>query len=90
MIARRCTGLTAACAVAAAKIQQQLNTVKTDAHGQYSTQITDLSNALHGLSSSLTAAKDNLNSRTLGALAASTGAVVTAGSSLVSAVSKTC
>jgi len=72
------------------KIQDQLKTVKADAGNQYSTQITDLSNALSGLGSSLTAARDSLNGGTLTAVVSSAGTVVTAGNSLVSAVSTTC
>lgn len=72
------------------KIQQQLNTVKTGAKGQYSTQISDLSNALSGLSSSLDAARANLHGGTLTALASSAGTVVKAGNNLVTAVSNTC
>jgi hypothetical protein len=72
------------------KIQQQLDVVKSDAHGQFSTQITDLQNALSKLGSSVTAAKDNLNGGTLTTLASAAGSVVTTGNSLVSAVSHTC
>ena len=72
------------------KIQGELKTVKSDAHGQFSTQINALSSALSGLGSSLTAAKDNLNGGTLTAVASSAGAVVTAGNNLVSAVTSTC
>ena len=72
------------------KIQQQFAVVKSDAHGQFSPQITNLSNAVSTLGSSLTAARENLNSGTLATLAASVGAVVTTGNSLVSAVSTTC
>ena len=72
------------------KIQQQFDVVKSDAHGQFSPQITNMSNAVSTLGSSLTAARENLNSGTLATLAASVGAVVTAGNSLVSAVSNTC
>jgi hypothetical protein len=72
------------------KIQQQFDVVKSDAHGQFSPQITNLSNAVSTLGSSLTAARENLNSGTLATLAASVGAVVTTGNSLVSAVSNTC
>jgi outer membrane murein-binding lipoprotein Lpp len=72
------------------KIQQQLDTLKNSAKGQYSTQITDLSNALSGLSSSLGAARDTLNAGTLSALASAAGSVVTAGNNLVTAVSHTC
>lgn len=72
------------------KIQQQLTTLKTSAKGQYSTQITDLSNALSGLSSSLNAAKSDVNAGTLGAVATAAHAVVTAGNNLVTAVSNTC
>ncbi len=72
------------------KIQQQFDVVRSDAHGQFSPQITNVSNALSTLGSSLTAARENLNTGTLATLAASVGAVVTTGNSLVSAVSTTC
>jgi capsule polysaccharide export protein KpsE/RkpR len=72
------------------KIQDNLKTVKSDAHGQFSTQINALSSALSTLGSSLTAAKDNLSGGTLTSVASATGTVVTAGNSLVSAVSSTC
>ena len=72
------------------KIQQQFNVVRSDAHGQFSPQITSMSNALSTLGSSLSAARANVNSGTLSALALAAGAVVTAGNSLVSAVTNTC
>ena len=72
------------------KIQQQLDVVKSDAQGQFAPQITGLQNAVSTLSSSLSAAKGNLNGGTLTTLAAAVGTVVTAGNSLVSAVSGTC
>lgn len=72
------------------KIQQQFDVVKSDAHGQFSPQITNMSNALSTLRSSLSAATANVNSGTLSALALAAGTVVTAGNSLVSAVTNTC
>ena len=72
------------------KIQQQLDVVRSDAQGQFAPQITGLQDALTRLSSSLSAAKGNLNGGTLTTLAAAVGTVVTAGNSLVSAVSGTC
>jgi hypothetical protein len=72
------------------KIQQQFNVVKSDAHGQFSPQINALSSALSGLGSSLTSARDNLNTSTLSALALAVGSVVTAGNSLISTVTSTC
>jgi capsule polysaccharide export protein KpsE/RkpR len=72
------------------KIQQQLGVVKSDAQGQFAPQITGLQNAVSTLSSSLSAATGNLNGGTLTTLAAAVGAVVTAGNSLVSAISGTC
>jgi hypothetical protein len=72
------------------KIEQQFNTLKTDAKGQYSTQIDDMSKALSGLSSSVNAAKGNVNGTTLSAVASAAGSVVTAGNNLVTAVSNTC
>ena len=72
------------------KIQQQFDVVKSDAHGQFSPQITNMSNALSTLSSSLSAARANVNSGTLSALALAAGSVVTAGNSLISAVTSTC
>ena len=49
-----------------------------------------MSNALSTLSSSLSAARANVNSGTLSALALAAGSVVTAGNSLISAVTSTC
>ena len=72
------------------KIQQQLDVVRSDAQGQFAPQITGLQDAVSRLSSSLSAAKGNLNGGTLTTLAAAVGTVVTAGNSLVSAVSGTC
>jgi hypothetical protein len=72
------------------KIEQQFNTLKTDAKGQYSTQIDALSEALSGLSSGVNAAKGNVNGATLSAVAAAAGSVVSAGNNLVTAVSNTC
>jgi hypothetical protein len=72
------------------KIQHQLQTLKTDAKGQYSNQITDLSNAMSGLKSSLDAAKANTTAGTLATVASSVGSVVTAGNNLIMAVSDTC
>jgi hypothetical protein len=72
------------------KIQQQFDVIRSDAHGQFSPQITSMSNALSTLSSSLSAARANVNSGTLSALALAAGSVVTAGNSLISAVTSTC
>lgn len=72
------------------KIQQQLDVVRSDASGQFTPQINDLSNALTGLRSSLTAATNNLNTSTIGALASAASKVVSTGNSLVTAVSHTC
>jgi Spy/CpxP family protein refolding chaperone len=72
------------------KIQQKLQKLKTDAHGQYATQIDALTTALSSLSTNLSAAGSNLNTTTLTALASSIGSVVSAGTSLVTAVSNTC
>jgi soluble cytochrome b562 len=71
-------------------IQQNFNTLKADAKGQYSAQITAMSNALSKLGSSLDAARASLNAGTLSALASAAGTVVTAGTNLVTAVSNTC
>jgi hypothetical protein len=59
------------------KIEQQFNTLKTDAKGKYSTQIDAMSKALSGLSSSVSAAKSNVNGATLSAVATSAKSVVT-------------
>jgi hypothetical protein len=83
-------GGTSAVSAQLTKIEQQFAAVRSDAHGQFSPQITDMSNALSKLSSSLSAAKANLNGGTLTALASAAGSVVTAGNSLISAVSSTC
>ena len=47
------------------KIEQQFSTLKTDAKGQYSTQIDDMSKALSGLSSSIGGAKADVNATTV-------------------------
>jgi hypothetical protein len=83
-------GGTSAVSAQLTKIQQQFDVVKSDARGQFSSQVTAMSNALSRLSSSLSAAKASLNAGTLTALASAAGSVVTAGNSLVSAVSNTC
>jgi hypothetical protein len=72
------------------KIKEDLNTLKADAKGQYSTQINALSGALTSLTSAFDAAKANPNAGTLGTLATSVKSVVTAGNNLVTAVSATC
>jgi uncharacterized phage infection (PIP) family protein YhgE len=72
------------------KIKQDLGTLKTDAHGEFSTQVDALSSALSKLTSSLDAAKASLNAGTLSALASAAGSAVTAGTSLVTAVQNTC
>lgn len=72
------------------KIKQQLHTLKADANGKFSAQITDLSNALSGTKSSLSSAMANASAETLTALAKSIGSVVTAGNNLIMAVSSTC
>jgi hypothetical protein len=72
------------------KIQQNLGTLKADAQGEFSAQTTGLSNALSKLSSSLDAARANLNAGTLSALASAAGTVVTEGTRLVTAVTNTC
>ena len=71
-------------------IQQNLQTLKADAHGEFSTQVDALSSALSKLTSSLDAAKASLNAGTVSALASAAGSVVTAGTSLVTAVQNTC
>jgi len=72
------------------KIKQQLQTLKTDAKGQYDTQINDLTNALNSLSSSFDAARASPSISTLATLASSVPAVITAGQNLVTEVSGTC
>ena len=72
------------------KIKQQLQTLKADARGKFSAQITDLSKALSGTKSSLSSATANANAETLTALAKSIGSVVTAANNLIMAVSSTC
>lgn len=72
------------------KIKQQLQTLKTDAKQQYSTEISALSGALHTLNSDVDAAKADPTTTTLTTVASSAGAVVTAGNNLSSAVSGTC
>lgn len=72
------------------KIQQELQKLKTDAHGQYATQIDALTTALSGLSASISAAGSHLDTTTLTALASSVASVVSAGTNLVTTVSNTC
>ena len=72
------------------KIKQNLNTLKADAHGEFTAQVTALSNALNKLTSSLNAAKASLNAGTISAVTTAAGSVVTAGTSLVTAVQNTC
>ena len=72
------------------KIKQQLQTLKTDAKGQYDTQVNDLTNALNSLSSSFDAARASPSVSTLATLASSVPAVITAGQNLVTEVSGTC
>ena len=72
------------------KIKQQLQTLKTDAKGQYDTQINDLTNALNSLSSSFDAARASPSVSTLATLASSVPAVITAGQNLITEVSGTC
>ena len=72
------------------KIKQQLQTLKTDAKGQYDTQVNDLTNALNSLSSSFDAARASPSVSTLATLGLSVPAVITAGQNLVTEVSGTC
>lgn len=72
------------------KIKQQLQTLKTDAKGQYDSQVNDLTTALNALSSSFDAAQASPSVSTLATLASSVPAVITAGQNLVTAVSSTC
>ena len=72
------------------KVKQELQTLRTDAHGQYATQVDALSTALSGLSTSLSAAGSHLNSTTVTALASSIASVASAGTNLVTTVSNTC
>jgi capsule polysaccharide export protein KpsE/RkpR len=71
-------------------IQQQLHTLKTDAHGEFAPQIDALSSALSTLSTNLSAARANFNGGTLAALASSAASVVSAGQNLVTTVTNTC
>jgi capsule polysaccharide export protein KpsE/RkpR len=72
------------------KIQQQLQTLKTDAHGEFAPQIDALTSALSTLNTNLSAARANFNGGTLAALASSAASVVTAGKNLVTTVTNTC
>jgi hypothetical protein len=85
----RASGLSAVSAQLT-KIEQQFSKVKSDVQGQYQTQVDAMSNALAKLKTSLDDAASNLNGGTLAAVAAAAGSVVTAGTSLVTAVSNTC
>jgi hypothetical protein len=71
-------------------IQQDLEKFKANAHGQFSAQVTDLTNALNTMESKLNAAKSSMNAGTLTALASAAGAVVTAGTNLVTAATNAC
>jgi hypothetical protein len=86
----KASGGTSAVSAQVTKIKQDLNTLKADSKGQFTTQSTELSNALNKLTSSLDAAKANPNAGTLSALATAAGTVVTTGTSLVTAVQNTC
>ena len=72
------------------KIKQQLQTFQNDAKGQYAGEVTNLMNALNGLSSSFDAAKASPSISTLVPLASSAKTAITAGQQLISAVSSTC
>jgi hypothetical protein len=72
------------------KIKQNFATLKSDAKGEYSTELTAMSNALKNLSTSVDAAKANQNGSTMTGVAGAAASVVTAGTNLVSAVTKTC
>jgi hypothetical protein len=72
------------------KIKQEFQTFKTDAKGQYSTQVSAMQDALNHLSTSLDAAKANTNAGTLGTVAVYVKLVVTTGNDLVTAVTSTC
>jgi hypothetical protein len=71
-------------------IQQQLHTLKTDAHGEFAPQIDALSSTLSTLTTNLSAARANFNGGTLAALASSAAPVVSAGKNLVTTVTNTC
>ena len=71
-------------------IQQHLQTLKTDAHGEFAPQIDALSSALSTLNTNLSAARANFNGGTLAALASSAASVVSAGKNLVTTVTNTC
>ena len=72
------------------KIKQQLQTFQNDAKGQYAGEVSNLMNALNGLSSSFDAARASPSISTLATLASSVPAVITAGQNLVTEVSGTC
>jgi hypothetical protein len=84
------SGGTAALSAQVTKIKQDLDALKADAHGQFTTQVDALSSALSKLTSSLDAAKATMNASTVSVLASAAGSVVTAGTSLVTAVQHTC
>lgn len=81
---------TSAVSAQVTKIKQDFDALKTDAKGQFSAQVTGLSNALNTLESKLNEAKASPNAGTLSALASAAGSVVTAGTSLVTAVTSAC
>jgi hypothetical protein len=72
------------------KIKQQLQTLKNDANGQYTTEVNDLTNALNSLSTSFDAAKASPSVSALVTLASSAKTVITTGQNLINAVSSTC
>jgi hypothetical protein len=74
----------------ATKIKQNFATLKTDAKGEFSTELTAMSNALKNLGSSVDAAKANQNGTTMTGVATAAASVVTAGTNLVTAVTNTC
>jgi capsule polysaccharide export protein KpsE/RkpR len=72
------------------KIQQQLQTLRTDAHGEFATQIDALTSALSTLNSNLNAARANFNAGTLAALASAAALVVTTGKNLATDITNHC
>ncbi len=71
-------------------IQQRLATLRADAKGQFSSEISAVDTALASLQTAVDAAKANPSAVSLAATATSARTAVDAGQALVSAVKRTC
>lgn len=84
------SGGTSAVSDQVTKIKRDLNALKADAHGEFTTQTDALSSALNKLTSSLNAAKASVNAGTVSAVVSAAESVVTAGTNLQTAIQHTC